>query len=125
MMESTNEPAPADGQRKLEQQTHDNIEQSYQELLKKDQDAMSAKLQGEATAKFDEVRRLGFATNDDIKKQVEGVYGKFIEEVKTLREENTKLREWVMRAKAQGLNSGVTEDSTPQNTLRDKFKPRW
>ena len=124
-MEQTNEPGPADGQAKREQATHDNIEKSYQDLLKKDQEAMEAKLRGDATTRFDEVRQLGFATEKDIDRKIEGIFGKFTEEVKNLRDENTKLREWVMRAKAQGLNSGATEESPQENNMMKKWRKTW
>lgn len=124
-MEPTNEPSPADGDRKLEQQTHENFDKSYQELLKKEQEAIEAKLKGEATQKFDEVRKLGFATSADVDKKVENIFGKFVEEVKGLRDENAKLREWVMRAKMQGLNSGVGDEKPKEDDLMKKWKPTW
>ena len=124
-MEPTNEPGPAQGDAKLEQNTQVDFDKAYQELLKKEQESMESRVRGDATAKFDEVRKLGFATKTDIDEYVKGIFGKFVSEVEGLREENTKLREWVMRAKAQGLNSGTTEDApkdTNQLKAHDRFK---
>ena len=124
-MEPTNEPSPADGDRKIEQQTHENFDKSYQDLLRKEQEAIETKLRGEATHKFDEVRKLGFATSADVDKKVEAIFGKFVDEVKGLRDENAKLREWVMRAKMQGLNSGTTEDKPKESDTMKKWRPTW
>src|SRR3990167_8515570 len=112
-MEPTNEPGPADGQAKMEAEVKNDVDAQYQELLKKEQESLEEKFRGDATAKYEEVRKLGFATKKDIDQYVQGVFGKFFTEMQTMREENTKLREWVMRAKAHGLNSGITDESQP------------
>src|SRR3990167_7297240 len=124
-MEPTNEPGPADGQAKMEAQVKNDVDAQYQELLKREQEALEEKFKGDATAKYEEVRKLGFATKKDIDQYVQGMFGKFFEEIKTMREENTKLREWVMRAKAHGLNSGAMEDTQPSDNPMKKWKPSW
>ena len=125
-MEPTNEPSPADGDKKIEETTKLNFDKIYEEQLKREQEALESKLRGDATAKFDEVRKLGFATNKDIDAKIEGIFGKFVSEVQGLREENTKLREWVMRAKAQGLNSGAMDDKPhDENTLKAHERFHW
>jgi hypothetical protein len=121
-MEPMNEPSPADGDRKLEQQTHENFDKAYQDLLSKEQEAMESKLRGEATQKFDEVRQLGFATATDVDKKIGVIFGKFFSEMEKMRDENTKLREWVMRARMQGLNSGAGDEKKKEPSVLDKYR---
>jgi len=121
-MEPTNEPSPADGDKKVEQQVATNFDEMYKQILKKEQDEHDNKLRTDATQEYEKVRNLGFAT----KKDIEETIGKFAAEVKTLREENDKLREWVMRAKARGLAGGATDDKPKEDNLlkaHDRF--RW
>lgn len=117
--------AQKQGEQKIEQQITQNFDAQYQELLKKDQEAIEAKLRGEATQKFDEVRKLGFATTKDVDDKIQAIFGKFVSELQALREENTKLREWVMRAKAQGLNTGRLDEEIPreESVLKDWERP--
>ena len=123
-MSIENEPSMADGQRKIEDQTHDNINKSYNDFLKKEQEALDAKLKGEATARFDEVRKLGFSTQKDVETQIQGIFGKFVTQLEDIKKENAALREWVMRAKVQGLNAGAVEDQKQPSTM-DKWRRAW
>jgi len=125
-MERTNEPSPADGDRKIENNVKVNFDQKYDELLKKEQEAMESKITGEATVEFDKVRKLGFATKSDIDSHVKGIFGKFVSEIEAMRQENLKLREWVMRAKMHGLNSGATEENKKEeNRLKAYERYKW
>lgn len=130
MPNPTNEPGPADGDKKIEEKTAKSYDDMYSELLRKDQEKLEKLMTERSTQDFDSVRKLGFVTNKDVDSKIEAIFGKFVSEVQTLRDENTKLREWVMRAKAQGLNSGATEeDRREESALKSwerpfKFEPR-
>ena len=121
----TNEPGPADGQRKVEAQVHDDLDKSYQEMLKKEQDRFESELTAKKTYEFDNVRKLGFVTQKDVEKQMQGIFGKFLEQQKANDEKIQKLTEWVMRAKSQGFNTGVTDDKPVVDDPMKKWKPQW
>lgn len=124
-MEPTNEPGPTQGDAKIENNVKNDFDRAYDELLKKEQEALETRMRNESTQNYEKVRALGFATKKDIEEQVRGMFGKFVEETEKIREENRQLREWVMRAKAQGLNSGVTEDKPKDENLlkaHERFK---
>src|SRR3990167_6025890 len=113
---------PADASRDMAAK----IEGDYRELLKKEQEAQQAREQGETAVKFDNVRKLGFATKTDIDDTVKGIFGKFASENEAMRKEITALREFVLQAKARGLNSGVLDQPTGKEaSLLDKFKPAF
>ena len=113
----SNDPSPGQGEKKIEEEVKKSYDQLYADILKKDQEADDAKKRGDATLEFDKVRKLGFATSKDIDDRIEAVFGKMIQKIDNLENDNTKLREWVMRAKAQGLNTGKLEENTQENEL--------
>ena len=111
-----NEPGPSQADNKIEEQTKKSFDDVYRELLKNEQEKMESEIRGRTTLDFDNVRKLGFATTKDIDEKIEGIFGKFVQEVQQLRDENVKLREWVMRAKAQGLNSGKLDEQISEES---------
>ncbi len=127
-MEPTNEPGPAQGNRKLEAAVDGSLERDYQEYQKKEQERVAVEMQNEAklaAEKFADIQKLGFLTKKDIEEHDKNLFGKFVSELEAMRQENVKLREWVMRAKAQGLNSGATDDKPKDETTlksHDRFK---
>lgn len=116
------ETGPATMDRKIEEQTKKSFDDAYSEFLKKEQEKAESEMKGRAVAQFDEVRKLGFATAKDIDDKIEIIFSKFIKEVEQMREENVKLREWVMRAKAQGLNTGKLEEERPIESVLKSFE---
>lgn len=124
-MSVENEPGPAQGQQKIEDQVHNDIEKEYQQVLKREQEAMEAKMRGDTTARYEEVRKLGFATKQDLEENIKGFFGKFMEAQEKQAREFAQLREWVMRAKAQGLNAGATDDKPVVDDPLKKWRPSW
>lgn len=108
---------PTDAAKKQEQEVKKSYDELYSELLKKEQTRLDAETESRATLEFDRVRSLGFTTQKDVDTKIEAIFSKFVNEVKNLREENTKLREWVMKAKAQGLNVGKLEEETKEESV--------
>ena len=124
-IDGTNEPGPAEGDKKIEQNVVNNFDKQYAEMLKKEQEALESKQRGETALQFDNVRKLGFATKADMDESIKGIFGKFVSELEAMRQENTKLREWVMRAKAQGLTGSALEQSQdqPDSQLKEFERP--
>ena len=119
--EEINKMAGAD--KVAQQDVQVRFDQEYENQLKKDQDAYDSQLRGESVQKFDEVRKLGFATHKDIEKMLNDTHGKYIDEVKALKDELTKFKEWVMRAKAHGLTGGALDQKDESNEVSDYLKP--
>jgi hypothetical protein len=120
-----NEIAEANRPSGLNQNIAQETDQHYQEWLKQDQERVLAEETSKKNMEFDKVRQLGFVTKQDIDKNIEQYYGKFMEQVNKLVEENTKLREMVYRARAQGMNGGATDSTAVQqadnNTIANRF----
>ena len=124
-MEPTNETGPSDGDKKIETENKQSFDEMYRTMLKRDQDQYDNELKAKATQDFESVRKLGFATQKEVSESVEKFFGKFAEELRKMREENTQLREWVMRAKAQGLNSGRLDDAKDKKLEVNPFSPAF
>jgi hypothetical protein len=108
---------------KLDQQLKTGVEKQYQDFLKQEQDRISAQQQAAGAVKFDEFRQLGFATKNDIEQQVNAYYGRFVEKLEQMEKDNAELRQFVLRAKMQGFNSGQTDDThIERNEILEKFK---
>lgn len=121
---ANNEPSPLAGDRKADEQSAVNFDTQYQDMLKQEQEKLEAEAKGRAAHEFDNVRKLGFATTKDIDERIQGIFGKFVSQMEEMKAENTKLREWVMRAKAQGLNSGrVDEQVAPKSAMSEWERP--
>jgi hypothetical protein len=122
-MEANEEVAKVAGADKIDvQNITNNFDKQYEEMLKKEQEVQESKIRGEATMQFDNVRKLGFATKSDVDESIKGIFGKFVSEIEAMRKQNTELREWVMRAKQQGLTSGAL-DQKNDNEVSDYLKP--
>ena len=112
---------PSDAEKQREAQITTDIEKRYQDVLRKEQDAYEAKLRGEATQRFDDVRKLGFATRADIDEALKSMAN----ELAQLRQEHQKDLEMLLRARAQGINVGQLEgQQQPKDTLAD-YKSAW
>jgi len=84
----------------------DKIGKQYANVLAQEQKRQEAGTHMEAAKEFDKVRTLGFATKKDLDEQMKTSIQPIVEELQKMRQENTELREFVLRAKAQGLNTG-------------------
>ena len=88
------------------------IEESLQDantrILKEESDKVLSEQESATAKRFDETRRLGFVTKRDMEEFFEGV--KNTQNVQALEKKFDELREFVLRAKARGLNSGATEE---------------
>lgn len=106
---------PASLDKKLEQQTHE----LYDNYLKAEAEKEKAAIESEAAKRFDDVRRLGFLTKDDVAAFQNQTTTQLNTEVENLKKEIVALREFIFRAKAQGLNSGALDQPKNDNSELD------
>lgn len=115
-----------DQAKQAQQAERQSIDSQYSEFMKKEQERVNAEMQSKAAQDFDAVRKLGFATQKDIQDSVESYFNRFVKGIEEIKEEQLKLREWVMRAKMQGLTSDKLEGQTEpeRSLLMEKFGKR-
>jgi hypothetical protein len=104
------------------QNVQKDLDAQYSDMLKKEQERIEAEKRGITALEFDKFRGLGFATKQDIDESIKGIFGKMVSELEAQKKQNTELREWVMRAKAQGLTGGSL-DQKSDNDVSDYLKP--
>ena len=129
-MDVMNNPDPAEGDKKIER----SVQESYEKIAKEEQEHKDFEMKKAAIDEFEKMHRFGFVTNKDIELAVEGRVGKLLEaqteltnQLTEMKKENMALREFVLRAKAQGLNSGKLEPEkgTPAEDSLTQFKSAW
>ena len=94
------------------QKIEDSVANAYDRIVKEESDKQQAEVESAAAQRFEEVRRLGFATKKDIEEFVAAQKEK--SDTEQLRRDFTELREFVLRAKARGLNTGKNEEDVAQ-----------
>lgn len=67
-------------------------------------------------------KQYGLVTKEDVEAHVKQIVEQQKLEMENLRAEFTAFKEWAMRKKVQGMNSGAVEK--PSSPM-DRFKPAW
>lgn len=127
------ETGPVTAGRKLEDQIHQSTTDFYENLLKQEQEAAEAKRREETTLQFDTVRKLGFATAKDVDEKLQGIVKSIATELENIKQENLKMREFIVRMRAQGaglpqgMNSGALDQPGPEvgESILDKYSNKW
>ena len=91
----------------------DELTNQYANVVKQEGEKQTQLHDQETTRKFEEIKTLGFLTKRDLDDFGKGVTEQ-LNEVKKLRDEFTTLREFMLRAKAQGVTSGMTDGPQKQ-----------
>lgn len=119
----SNEPGPADADRKIEQNVKNSYDDVYHEMMKKEDEAKDAA----AAAKFDDIRKLGFSTKKDIDESLQSMFTKFMDNQNKTDEKFKKLEEWVMRKviQANPANSGKLDDPQDEPSPMKSWERSW
>src|SRR3990167_5447203 len=96
------------GMKGADQKIADSVSGAYDRIVKEEADKQQAEVESAAAQEFDKVRRLGFVTKKDLEEMIAAWKEK--SETETLRKDFTELREFVLRAKVRGLNTGKVEE---------------
>ena len=101
--------APSEGEQAEEAQK--TIEQDYQKTVKEEADRKITEETQKGTEEFERIHRLGFSTT----KEMLGEIAALRKENEALKAEFTKLREFLLRAKAQGKAVIPTEEKPSES----------
>lgn len=106
-----NEPSPG----QLDKKLSDTIEEQYTKMVQEEKDARDAEIQKAAVTDFlEKIKKLGFVPREDVEKTVTESVKAFQSQIDEIKKDFAELKEFSLRAKARGQNSGAQEPEEPQ-----------